>query len=82
MVMSPVGLGTKNHCAGEGQQQFSSQSVRQEIKGARCPQGPGRCDSANILVLKLRYNKRSASTERPTPPLVGDEVPFLKPVHV
>jgi hypothetical protein len=25
--MSPVGLGTKNHCAGEGQQQFSSQSV-------------------------------------------------------
>jgi hypothetical protein len=24
--MSPVGLGTKNHCAGEGQQQFSSQS--------------------------------------------------------
>jgi hypothetical protein len=28
VVMSPVGLGTKNHCAGEGQQQFSSQSVR------------------------------------------------------
>jgi hypothetical protein len=23
MVMSPVGLGTKNHCAGEGQQQFT-----------------------------------------------------------
>jgi hypothetical protein len=23
MVMSPVGLGTKNHCAGEDQQQFS-----------------------------------------------------------
>jgi hypothetical protein len=27
--MSPVGLGTKNYCAGEGQQQFSSPSVRQ-----------------------------------------------------
>jgi hypothetical protein len=24
----PVGLGTKTHCAGEGQQQFSSQSIR------------------------------------------------------
>jgi hypothetical protein len=27
MVVSPVRLGTKNHCAGEGQQQFSSQLV-------------------------------------------------------
>jgi hypothetical protein len=27
MVMSPVGLGTKNHSAGEGQQKFSSYSV-------------------------------------------------------
>jgi hypothetical protein len=26
MDMSPVGLGTKNHCAGEGQQQFSRQA--------------------------------------------------------
>jgi hypothetical protein len=25
--LSPVGLGTKNHCTGEGQQQFSSQSA-------------------------------------------------------
>jgi hypothetical protein len=25
MVMSPVGLGTKNHCAGEDQQQRSTQ---------------------------------------------------------
>jgi hypothetical protein len=25
--MSPVGLETKNHCAGEGQQQFSSQTL-------------------------------------------------------
>jgi hypothetical protein len=24
-VMSPVGLGTQNHCAGDGQKQFSSQ---------------------------------------------------------
>jgi hypothetical protein len=26
MVMSPMGLGTKTHCAGEDQQPFSSQS--------------------------------------------------------
>jgi hypothetical protein len=25
MILSPMGLGTKNHCAGEGQQPFSSQ---------------------------------------------------------
>jgi hypothetical protein len=31
MVMSPVGLGTKNHCAGEDQQQFSSQIACCEI---------------------------------------------------
>jgi hypothetical protein len=28
MVMSPAGLGTKNNCAGEGQQQFSSQFLK------------------------------------------------------
>jgi hypothetical protein len=27
MVLSPEGLGTKNHRAGEGQQQFSSQCI-------------------------------------------------------
>jgi hypothetical protein len=27
MVMSPLGLGTKNYCAGEGQPQFGSQSM-------------------------------------------------------
>jgi hypothetical protein len=27
MVLSPVGRGTENHCAGEGQQQFSRQLV-------------------------------------------------------
>jgi hypothetical protein len=27
MVMIPLELGTENHCAGEGQQQYSSQSV-------------------------------------------------------
>jgi hypothetical protein len=31
-------------------------------------QRPGRPDSADILVPKLRYNKRSAYTETPTPP--------------
>jgi hypothetical protein len=34
------------------------------------------------LWLKIRCNKRSASTERPTPPLVGEEAPFLKHVFV
>jgi hypothetical protein len=29
MVMSPVGLETKNHCADDGQQRFNSQAVRQ-----------------------------------------------------
>jgi hypothetical protein len=28
-------------------------------------------------VLKLRCNKHSVSTERPTPPLVEEEAPFL-----
>jgi hypothetical protein len=28
MVVIPMGIGTKNHCAGEDQQKFSSQSVR------------------------------------------------------
>jgi hypothetical protein len=37
-IMSPVRLGTKNHCASEGQQQFTSQPVREltsisEVKG-------------------------------------------------
>jgi hypothetical protein len=39
-------------------------------------------DSADILVLKLQCNKRSASTERPTPLLVEEETPFLKHIHV
>jgi hypothetical protein len=29
--MSPVGLETMNHCAGEGHQQFSGRSVSQSI---------------------------------------------------
>jgi hypothetical protein len=29
VVMNPVGLGTKNHCAGEDHQQFGNQSVSQ-----------------------------------------------------
>jgi hypothetical protein len=32
MVMGPVGLGTKNHCTGEGQQQISSQSESGDSK--------------------------------------------------
>jgi hypothetical protein len=50
-------------------------------KGCTVPIGPGLCDSADILVLKLRCIKRSVSTERPTPPLVEEETPLLKHVH-
>jgi hypothetical protein len=32
MVVSPVGPGTENYCAGEGQQQFSSQAGRQSVR--------------------------------------------------
>jgi hypothetical protein len=35
------------------------------------------CESADILVLKLRCNKHSAYTERPTPPLVEEETLLL-----
>jgi hypothetical protein len=31
MVMNPAEFGNKNHCAGEGQQQFSSKSVSQSV---------------------------------------------------
>jgi hypothetical protein len=31
MAMNPVGLGTKNCCAGEDQQQFSTQSASQSV---------------------------------------------------
>jgi hypothetical protein len=33
-------------------------------------------------MLKLRANKRSASTEKPTPSLVEEEAPFLKQLYV
>jgi hypothetical protein len=32
MVMGPVEIGTKYHSVGEGQQQFSSQSVSNELR--------------------------------------------------
>jgi hypothetical protein len=32
MTLSPLGLGTKNHCAGEGQQQHISQSAIQQFE--------------------------------------------------
>jgi hypothetical protein len=31
MVMSPAGLGTKNDCAGDGQEKFSGRSVSQSV---------------------------------------------------
>jgi hypothetical protein len=36
MFMNPVGLRTKNHCAGEGQQQFSSQSISSAKSTVSC----------------------------------------------
>jgi hypothetical protein len=36
----------------------------------------------DILVLKLWCKKCSASTERPTPPLVEEEAPFVEHIHV
>jgi hypothetical protein len=45
MVMSPVKLGTKNHCAGENQQQFGSQSssvaIGQTVQGWRADETAG-----------------------------------------
>jgi hypothetical protein len=35
MIKSPVGLGTKKHCAGEGQQQFTGPEINHYY-----PQGP------------------------------------------
>jgi hypothetical protein len=35
MVMSPVGLETKNRCVGEGQQQLSIQSVSQSVSQSK-----------------------------------------------
>jgi hypothetical protein len=36
IVMSPVGLETKNRCAGEGQQQFSSQADSGKSRKHEC----------------------------------------------
>jgi hypothetical protein len=38
--MGPLGLRTKNHCDGEGQQKFSSQSVSSQLLVARVEEGP------------------------------------------
>jgi hypothetical protein len=32
MVMSPAGVGTKDYCAGEGQQQFTGQTDRDPLE--------------------------------------------------
>jgi hypothetical protein len=32
MTMCPLGLGTKNHCAGEDRQQFGSQSISRVLR--------------------------------------------------
>jgi hypothetical protein len=50
-------------------------------KCAQSPQFPGRRDSADVPELKLRCNKRSASTERPTPSM-SSRRPHSKHVHV
>jgi hypothetical protein len=47
MVMSPVGLLTKNHCAGEGQQRFSGQSQLRE-----CLKTPSRAITEYNMVMR------------------------------
>jgi hypothetical protein len=44
MVMRYMGLRTRNHCAGEGQQQFRSQSKLKSCKPAAIQQG---CEHGN-----------------------------------
>jgi hypothetical protein len=39
MFMSPVGLGTNNHCARKGRQKFSSKSVSQSVSQSVCQSG-------------------------------------------
>jgi hypothetical protein len=47
--MTPVGLGTRNHCAGEDQQKFSSQSVAAMILLRDGTRGIG------ISFVRIRY---------------------------
>jgi hypothetical protein len=35
MVMSPTGLGTKSHCAGEAQQQFTRQTRQLRVSAVK-----------------------------------------------
>jgi hypothetical protein len=52
MVMSPMGLRTRNHCAGRGQQQFSSQSVSEHY-------------GATSIVPTQKHQPLSSSKRRP-----------------
>jgi hypothetical protein len=65
MVMSSVGLGTKNHCAGEGQQLFISQMVRR-LGATHRQQGDlvclkimrGRRQQGDLIRLKIMGGRR------------------------
>jgi hypothetical protein len=56
----PVGLGTKNHCAGEDQQQFSRHAGRLSQSVAIC----GQTDQSESVV------RRSPVVEAEVPPFV------------
>jgi hypothetical protein len=52
MIRSPVGLGTKYYCAGEGQQQFNSQAISQlppDKIGMICLAKPGLTEELYLL---------------------------------
>jgi hypothetical protein len=62
MVTGPVGLATKNHCAGEGQQQFSSQSLNNNktihapLKGPQLPF----LETVSVELFKKNYHHPSS----------------------
>jgi hypothetical protein len=60
MAVSPVGLGTKNHCAGDDQQQITGERVEPVSEWV-----PARVNPS-----------RRGVTSGISPPLVEEEVPF------
>jgi hypothetical protein len=71
MFLSSVGLGTKNRCAGEGQQQFNvSQSVSLKVSVCVCvSQG----QLVSECIIPSRVDVASCSQ---VSPLVGDKALF------
>jgi hypothetical protein len=64
MVMSPVGLGTKNYCAGEGQQQFTSQSVIKVLIRAGLTGLPAKPEDAGCVTVSSVIQQTFAGETR------------------